>query len=194
MKNDFYEVDQASKQKGDLPNSMYTALIRLIFKNKGEKIDLKNWRPISLLNVDYKIIAKAVTNRLSKFMPHIIGEEQSCGVNGRNIHDNLSILRDVTDYVNIFNTRAALLSIDQEKAFDRVDRNYLFSVMEKMGLPVNLINWIKVLYTKTRSSVIVNNFIGESFEVKRGIRQGCPLSPPFICDQCGGPSLTYSEK
>ena len=157
---------------------MNTALINcLIFKNKGDRSDFKNWRPISLLNVDYKIIAKVLTNRFQKIMPEIIQEEQTCGVKGRNIHDNLMILRDTVDYVNNENIQTAMLSIDQEKAFDRIEWNYLYSVMEKMGIPVELIKWIKIMYSNPVSAIIVNNFITEPFSVTRGIRQGCPLSP-----------------
>ena len=156
---------------------MNTALICLIFKNKGDRSDLKNWRPISLLNVDYKIIAKALTNRLQKIMPEIIQEEQTCGVKGRNIHDNLMILRDTVDYVNNENIQTAMLSIDQEKAFYRIEWNYLYSVMEKMGIPVELIKWIKIMYSNPVSAIIVNNFITEPFSVTRGIRQGWSLSP-----------------
>ena len=110
-------------------------------------------------------------------MPEIIQEEQTCGVKGRNIHDNLMILRDTVDYVNNENIQTAMLSIDQEKAFDRIEWNYLYSVMEKMGIPVELIKWIKIMYSNPVSAIIVNNFITEPFSVTRGIRQGCPLSP-----------------
>ena len=58
---------------------MNLALVRLIYKNRGERTDLKNWRPISLLNVDYKIISKVITQRLSKIMPFVVNEAQTCG-------------------------------------------------------------------------------------------------------------------
>ena len=83
IKNEFKEVVDECKKTGRLPRSMNMALIRLIFKNKGERVDLKNWRPISLLNVDYKIISKVLTNRLKKIMPLIINEDQSSGVIGK---------------------------------------------------------------------------------------------------------------
>ena len=58
---------------------MNSALIRLIYKNRGERTDLKNWRPISLLTVDYKILSKVITNRMKLIMPLLVGEEQTCG-------------------------------------------------------------------------------------------------------------------
>ena len=91
---------------------MNSALIRLFYKNVGDRYELKNWRPISLLNVDYKILAKVITNRLKLIMPIIIGEEQTCGVTSRNIQENIMLLRDVIDFANWNNLQACLLSID----------------------------------------------------------------------------------
>ncbi len=159
IKDDFIEVINECYQKGALPPTMNSALIRLIYKNKGERSNLKNWRPISLLNVDYKIISKVITNRLKRIMPFIIGTDQSCGVQDRNISDNLTVLRDIIFFINNENEQAAILSIDQEKAFDRIEWNYMFNMMETMGIPTGLINWVNILYSNPTSSVIVNNFI-----------------------------------
>ena len=177
LKDDFTEVVSSCNNFDTLPKSMNIALVRLIFKNRGERSDLKNWRPISLLNVDYKIIAKTLSKRLQKIMPYIVNDDQTCGVKGRNINDNLLILRDVIDYVNYSNKHAAILGLDQEKAFDRIEWKYMYSIMEKMGIPDIFIHWIKILYQKPMSAIIVNNFITEPFCVSRGIRQGCPLFP-----------------
>ena len=177
IKNDFVDLVNYCYKKGSLPNSMNKALIRLIFKNKGERCQLKNWRPISLLNVDYKIISKVLTKRLRKLMPNLINEDQTCGVNGRSIQDNLMVLRYVIDYATLYNKEAAIISIDQEKAFDRIEWCYLFSIMKKMGVPPGLIQWITILYNNPMFTVNVNNFFTKSSKATRGIRQGCPLSP-----------------
>ena len=177
IKDDFVDVIKECYKRGELSESMNLRLIRLIYKMRGSRSDLKNWRPISLLNVDYKILAKTITNRLKKVMPNLISEEQTCGVPGRNIHDNLLLLRDSIDYINWNNMEAAILSIDQEKAFDRIDWDYMFSVLGKMGIPPKFVDWIKLLYSNPVSCVNFNNFIGIPFEISRGIGQGCPLSP-----------------
>ena len=119
--------------------SMNSALIRLIYKNVGNRQELKNWRPISLLNVDYKILSKVITNRLKRIMPFIIGEEQTYVVASKNIQENIMLLRDVIDFANWNNLEACLLSIDQEKAFDRISWVYMFAVMEKMGIPQQMV-------------------------------------------------------
>ena len=174
---DLVEVYNDCFESGSLSLSMNSALIRLIYKNSGSRHELKNWRPISLLTVDYKILSKVITNRLKVIMPSLVGEEQSCGVVGRKIHHNLMLLRDVVDYANWANLESAIVSIDQEKAFDRINWNYLFAVMEKMKVPAVLIKWIKLLYSNPNCRIIINNCIGSPVMVKRGIRQGCPLSP-----------------
>lgn len=177
ISDDFIAVLNDCYKIGQLCKSMNIGLIRLIYKMRGSKFDLKNWRPISLLNVDYKLLAKVLTNRLKQAMPFIIGDEQTCGVPGRKIHDNLTLLRDSIDYINWNNKEAAVLCIDQEKAFDRINWNYMFTMLEKLGIPPKFIQWVKLLYSNPVSCVIVNNFIGRPFQVSRGIRQGCPLSP-----------------
>ena len=98
---------------GSFSCSMEESATRLIFK-EGERKNLKNWRPISLLNVDNKICSKALANHLSKVLSSIIQNDQTCSVPGRTIFGNLSLLRDTLDYVNITNETGILLSLDQD--------------------------------------------------------------------------------
>ena len=84
-------------------------------------MDAKNWRPISSLNADYKIATRAIAGHLLTVLSTIIGPNQTCGVRGRTISENLFFLHDLLDYVERENLPLALLSLDQEKAFDHVD-------------------------------------------------------------------------
>ena len=161
---------------GSFSSSMQESATRLIFK-KGERKNLKNWRPISLLNVDYKICSKALANRLSKVLSSIIQNDQTCSVPGRTIFGNLSLLRDTLDYVNITNETGILLSLDQEKAFDRVDRTFLMKVLETFGFGQNFRRWISVLYNNASMRVLVNGFLTDRIFLERGVRQGDSLSP-----------------
>ena len=76
-----------------------------------------------------------------------------------------------------YNLPVALLSLDQEKAFDRVDWPFLFAALAKMGFGGNFIRWVRLLYTDVRSSVPVNGYTSRPFKPSRGVLQGCPLSP-----------------
>ena len=92
----------------------------LTFK-KGDRLDPRNWRPITLLNVDYKIASRAMAGRLLKVIHFVLAEDQTCGVPGRFIGDSVSLLRDVAHFASTSGSAVAILSLDQEKAFDRVD-------------------------------------------------------------------------
>ena len=103
--------------------------------------------------------------------------DQTCGIVGRLITDNLHLMRNVIDYVNSKNIKAALLSLHQSKAFDRVSHVNLFSVLKALGFGTSFISWIRLLYTDICSSVIVNGEVSCVFPVIRSVRQGCSLSP-----------------
>ena len=99
---------------------MKGSVTHLIFKKHGDRKCLKNWRPNSLLNVDYKIFSKVITSRLSKVLSFIIHPDQTCFIPGRSIFSNVALLRGTLDYIWRTNETAVLVSLDQEKAFDRV--------------------------------------------------------------------------
>ena len=120
---DLAQVLNASLDLGSLAPSQRIALISLIYK-KVDRLLHKNWRPISLLNVDYKLCARALAGRLLKVLKYVTHPDQTCSVPGRFIAENVAPLRDVVHYVNENNLPAAILALDQEKAFDRVDWDF----------------------------------------------------------------------
>ena len=164
-------------KKGKLSDTQRMGLITLLFKKKGSRADLANWRPISLLNVDYKILTKILANRVRLVLPKIIHVDQTCSVAGRSILDNAHLLRNVQDYVDQKNLGAAFVSLDQQKAFDRVHWGYLRQVLENFGFGPNFRRWVEILYTDINSAVLCNGNISQTFSLTRGVRQGCPLSP-----------------
>ncbi|KAJ1164408.1 hypothetical protein NDU88_004847 [Pleurodeles waltl] len=85
-------------------------MIALLYKHKGERCDLKKWRPISLLNVDYKILAKTMVNRLKGAMGEIVHPDQTCGLPGRRVADSLALIRDTIQYITDRNICAELLA------------------------------------------------------------------------------------
>ena len=175
---DLVEVFNASFDYGLLPLSQRGALISLIFK-KGDRLLHKNWRPISLLMVDYKLCARALAGRLLRVIHHVVAPDQRCGVPHRFIGENVALLHDVVHYANESDLPVAVLSLDQEKAFDRVDWPFLLATLRRMGFGPSYIRWVKLLYTDIRSSIIINGYTSRYFKLSRGVRQGCPLSPPL---------------
>ncbi|KAJ8029421.1 hypothetical protein HOLleu_28804 [Holothuria leucospilota] len=160
---------------GTLSNSMKIGMITLIPK-KGDLRKLTNWRPISLLNTDYKIISKALATRLSKVISTLVSEDQSCCVPGRNIADNVILMNNIIRYLDSKKVNGYILKIDQYKAFDRVDHGYLFDVLQKMGFGDYFRNWIAILYNEITACIKHNGFISPNFDIHRGVRQGCPIS------------------
>ena len=162
---------------GKLSSSQRMATISFLCKNPDKPELLSNWRPISLLNVDCKIVSKALCNRLKGVIGSIVHPDQTCGIPGRSITDNLHLLRNVLDYVEQKGMKLVLLSLDQMKAFDNVSHEFLFEALERFGFGPDFRHWIQLLYTDVESQVLVNGFRTDSFPVTKGVRQGCSISP-----------------
>lgn len=172
-----YFVNSVFHNQGLLSKSQRMSYITLLCKDEDKKFNLNSWRPISLLNVDYKIISRSILVRFRKVIDSIVHPNQTCAVPGRSITNNLHLVRDLIDYCKERKLNACLLTLDQAKAFDRVDHNYLFSVLKTFGFGPEVIRWVQLLYNQVYSCVYVNGFLTEPFEVTRSMRQGCGLSP-----------------
>ena len=157
------------------PKEKNVTITTLIYKDKGEIYLLANFRPISLMNVDIKILTKLLSMRLKFVLPSIIHETQTA-VYGRRIGDTIHLIRDIIDLANQNDEEAALLFLDQEKAFDRVNHKFLFKALEKYGFGNSFIHWIKLLYSNASTKLNINGFLSDNIPVKSGVRQGCPLS------------------
>ena len=173
IKHDFYQLVDEISNDNELSFFQKRGVIRIIFK-KQDQNDLKYYRPITLLNTDVKIISKALAMRSKKVLPSIINPSQTC-VPGRNISKNIHTLQDVIKYTNSKNISAAILFIDQEKAFDRVSHSFLPKTLEKFNFGPKFISWIQTILTDIKSQVMVNGYLIEEINITRGIRQG-PIS------------------
>ncbi|PFX27102.1 Transposon TX1 uncharacterized 149 kDa protein [Stylophora pistillata] len=161
---------------GSLSLSQRGGVITLAFK-KGDRLDARNWRPISVLNVDYKLAARTIAGRLLDVIHLIVNCDQTCGVPGRYIGENVALLKDVVTHAESSGTPIAVLSLDQEKTFDRVDWGFMRSTFLAMGFGPSFISWVDLFYNRFQSAVNVNGYLTSFFNLSRGVRQGCPLSP-----------------
>ncbi len=130
--------------EGKVPESMATGVITLIYKKRGSKRKLENYRPISLLNIDYNIIAKVLAKRIKNVMECVISPTQAYSVPGRDIAGTIRTVRDVISLMK-GEEEGIILGLDLNKAFDRVEHNYLWKVLKKMNFGPKLINWMKLL-------------------------------------------------
>ncbi len=172
---DYFEMLLGSLQTGSLPKSCSRAVLSLLPK-KGDLFCLKNWRPVALMCTDYKIFSKCIANRLNNYMGVLIMKEQSYCVKGRCIKDNLFLIRDIIDYAMYNENDLGLISLDQEKAFDRVEHAYLYDLLKAFGFGDGFISWVNLLYNEAECMVKIDGGLNVPIKVKRGIRQGCPLS------------------
>ena len=147
---DLIKVFNHSFGNKELPESQKYGLLTLLFK-KGERALLSNWRPISLLNTDYKILAKALSMRLSKVLANIVSGDQMCGVPGRTILNNVFILRDLVVICKQKNIPAAIIGIDQMEAFDRVNWSFMYKTLRAFGFKDIFVQWIQLLYNGAKA-------------------------------------------
>ena len=98
-------------------------------------------------------------------------------MHGRRIDHTIHTIRDLIEMAEKNNYKAAFIVLDQEKAFDRVNHLLLFKVMRKYGFGEVFISWISRLYANATARVMINGFLTDKFNILRGVRQGCPLSP-----------------
>ena len=162
---------------GNLTDFQKQGIITLIPKSLKELCFLENWRPISLLNVDYKIATKAIANRMKLILPSIISHQQTGFIKGRYIGENIRLLFDVLEYINEQELSSLLFFSDFEKAFDSVDHSFMIKCLKHFNFGDTFIKWINLFYNNSTSCTINNGHLSQYFSIERGVRQGCPLSP-----------------
>ena len=160
----------------ELTDTMRTGIITLQYKNKGDYRDLKQWRPISLLCFDYKIITKFLSKNLAKVLNKLIDPNQTGAGTGKVIFDNLYSIDSILEYMDLNQIVGLLIAFDQEKAFDRIEHDFIIEVLRTMNFPSSFIRWIEILYNNIESKIQVNGRLTDSVDITRSIRQGCPLS------------------
>ena len=165
-----------SHYKQELSTSQKQAVITLINKKDKDRLHLANWRPISLLNVDFKIASKVIASRLHNIIPKLVDISQTGFVKDRLIGDSIRVINDLMDICKLKKQNMTLMMIDFEKAFDTLNWNFLFKTLQSMNFGPSLINWVKTFYTNIESCVMNNGSTSGYFKIKRGVRQGDPLS------------------
>jgi len=150
--------------------------ITLIPKS-GDRAKLNNWRPITLLGSIYKILAKTLASKLRTELNEIIRPNQIGFVEGRSILDNVFMAQEGLGWAEESNQDLVLLLLDFEKAFDRIEWDFLFKALEKLGFSRTWIHWVSSFYKEGTSAIKINGLPGPDFKLQRSVRQGCPLAP-----------------
>ena len=184
-----------SCQKGELTELQKQGVITLLPKSGKDINNLNNWRPISLLNVDYKIATKAIANRIKPTLNTIISQAQTGFIKDRYIGENIRLLHEVLEYIDEHDLPSLLFFSDFEKAFDSLDHEFMFRCLRHFNFGDSILSWVKLFYSNSTSCTINNGHFSDFFPTKRGVRQGCPLSPYLfiICIELLSYEITQND-
>ncbi len=166
-----------SIDSGELSITQKQGVITLLPKKDKSKLLLKNWRPISLLNTDYKIFSGALSLRIKKILNRLIGETQKGFVEGRDISECTRLIYDILHKTKRKNIVGILLMLDFEKAFDSLGHSFIEKSLQFFNFGPIFRKYIKLLFTNISSCMLYNGHCSPYFTVSRGSRQGDPISP-----------------
>ena len=156
---------------GELSITQKQGIITCIPKSNKDRNLLKNWRPISLLNVTYKMASACIANRIKSVLDNIIHENQKGFIGGRFIGENIRLIYDILFETKDQNIPGLLLSIDFENAFDTVSWGFIEKCLGYFNFGPCIQKWIKLFYTRKESCIHQNGFVSEFFFLNRGCRQ-----------------------
>ena len=179
--------------KGELSVTQKRGIITCIPKGNKPREYMKNWRPISLLSTDYKILTSILANRMKTILGKIISQNQKGFLKGRFIEENTRAVYDIIQYCKDTNKNGLLLLIDFEKAFDSLEWSYMKKVLLKYNFGPNYVKWFDIAYKNAQSCVINNGKYSSFFNLGRGCRQGDPWSP-YLFLLAIEPLAQYIEK
>ncbi|GJX44795.1 RNA-directed DNA polymerase, eukaryota, reverse transcriptase zinc-binding domain protein [Tanacetum coccineum] len=159
-----------------IPNGCNSSFITLVPKNANPLV-VNDYRPISLIDAQYKIIAKVLANRLSCVLDSIISFKQSAFVKNRQILDGPLMANEIIPWYKQKKKNLMIFKIDFTKAFDSVSWDFLDRVMDFMQFGSTWRTWIRGCLFSSKYSVLINGSPTTEFPIRRGLRQGDPLSP-----------------
>jgi len=158
-----------------------------------EPTTLADFRPITLLNTDYKMMARIIVNRLRPMMAELLQQNQFCGVPGRTIFEAVATVREAIAQAEITRVPLCILSLDFQEAFDRISHQYLFSILKSSGFSDWFIDRIRGMYEGAASSVQINGHIAGPIPIQCSVRQGCHMSMILLA-LCVDPLLRILEQ
>jgi exonuclease III len=178
-----------SQATGTLPASLRQGVVCLVYKKKGSRTKLANYRPLTMLSADYKLVSKVLARRLDSVIDSLVQPDQTGFIRRRFILENVMLVRAQRRHHHVHNIKGAFIFLDQEKAFDRVSWTFRDRVLERMGFGTEFRKIVQLLHRDVHGQVLINGFLSPRFAVLRGTRQGDPLSPglfalvdePFAC-------------
>ena len=162
-----------------IPHEWKEAKIIILFK-KGDRKDIKNYRPISLLSHMYKLFTRVLQKRMEKVLDSNQPREQAGFRKGFSTTDHLQTINQIIEKCNEFNIPLCLAFIDYEKAFDSIEHWAIFEALKDIGIHETYVNILKDIYTEATAKIHIENQVSEAIKIQRGVRQGDPISPKLF--------------
>ena len=147
-----------------------------LLPKKGDQTKLQNKRPICLLDVIYKIVAKVIAIRIDKVIRKLVSPEQTGFIKGRFIGENIRLISDIIEYCENDKLGGLMVACDYRSAFDSLEHEFIFGALHAYNFGESLIKWVKLLYGDAHLAVINNGYTSPWFKCNRGTFQGSPLS------------------
>ena len=155
-------------------------VITLLEKSGHDSRYLTNWRPLSLLNTDYKILSKILATRLGTVLPRLIHPMQTGFMKNRSIAENRVQLTNIIYHCKSKKIASIIMSFDFEKAFDTIEWSAMEQLLNHLNFGPYFISAVKTLYTDIFSTIMNNGYWSDWFPLSRPCRQGCCFSPLFF--------------
>ena len=168
-------VLRAVQMSDRLPGWFTRGVLTILYK-KGDPAEIRNYRPLSIMGSDYRLYTSILTQRLVPLVEMVLGDHQTAFLPGRFIGDNVKLVQGIIDKYSEDEEGMGMLFLDQEKAYDRVSRTYLWDVLKRFGLPRCFIQSVKALYEGATVVPWINGMAGRPILVNSGVRQGDALS------------------
>ena len=166
--------------------------IRDCLPKNPDPMRIEDYRPLTLMNTDYKLFTRFIANRLRPWLIDILQPSQHCGLSGNTAFDAVATIRDAVAYAETTGTPVCVLAIDFKEAFDRISHSYLYTLLRQYGFNDRFQQKIRNICDNATASIQITGHRSCPIQIRSSVRQGCPISMQLFA-MCLNPLLFTLE-